>query len=65
VLERSLVSIKIFNVLGNEVAEIVNGEKLAGTYEVKFNAENLISGVYFYRLKSGSFVDSKKMLLMK
>lgn len=63
------VTLKIFNVLGNQVALLVNREKPAGTYEVQFNAESegrsLPSGVYFYRLTIGDFVSTKKMILAK
>ncbi|MCH8169503.1 MAG: S8 family peptidase, partial [Bacteroidetes bacterium] len=63
------VSLRIFNVLGNEVALLVNQEKPAGTYEAQFNAEvdgrTLPSGVYFYRLTIGNFISTKKMILAK
>jgi hypothetical protein len=61
----SSVTIKIYDVLGSEVATLVNEEKTAGTYEIYWNAENLSSGVYFYRLKAGSYVETKKMILLK
>lgn len=61
----SQVSLKIFNTLGQEVETLVNEEKQVGTYEVNWNASNLQSGVYFYRLQTGSFVETKKMILMK
>ena len=63
--EDSKVQIKVYDVLGNEVAELVNDEKPAGRYEVEFNASSLVSGVYLYRIQAGSFVDTKKMILMK
>ncbi|MEJ2105082.1 MAG: T9SS type A sorting domain-containing protein [Ignavibacteriaceae bacterium] len=63
--ENSFVSLKVYNVLGNEVASLVNEQKQAGKYEVEFNASELGSGVYFYTLKVGEFVQSKKMLLLK
>jgi len=63
--ELSIVSIKVFDVLGRELATLVNEEKPAGNYEVEFNATTLPSGVYFYRLQAGSFVETKKMVLMK
>jgi hypothetical protein len=60
-----LVTLKVFDVLGNEVSTLVNEEKPAGEYEVEFNARNLSSGVYFYQLKAGSFVQTKKMILLR
>ena len=59
------VNLKVYDVLGNEVATLVNEEKSAGVYEVEFNASNLPSGVYFYRLQAGSFNQIKKMILIK
>ncbi|GBD86793.1 hypothetical protein BMS3Abin03_00717 [bacterium BMS3Abin03] len=59
------VSLKVFDVLGNEIAELVNGEKPAGYYEVNFDALNLSSGIYYYTIKAGSFVRSRKMILLK
>jgi len=61
----SIVQIKVFDVLGNEVEILVNEEKPAGTYELNWDAGILPSGVYFYQLKAGSFIETKKMLLMK
>ena len=63
--ELSLITVKIYDVLGKEVAKLVNEEKAEGTYEVEFNATALPSGVYFYRLQTGNFVEIKKMMLMK
>ena len=63
--ELSFVKINIYDVLGSEVATLVNEEKHIGTYELNWNAANLQSGVYFYRLKAGSFVETKKMILIK
>lgn len=63
------VSLKVFNVVGLEVAELVNSRQEAGSYNVLFNTNtrslNLSSGVYFYRLETGSFVSTRKMILMK
>jgi len=63
------VSLKVYNVLGLEVATLVNGRQEAGSYTVPFNANkgalSLSSGVYFYRLETGSFVSTKKLILMK
>ena len=63
--ENLKVQIRVYDVLGNEVAELVNEEKSAGTYEVRFDAGNLASGVYLYKLQAGSFVETKKMILIK
>jgi hypothetical protein len=61
----SEVTLKIYNVLGNEVITLLNDEKEAGTYEFIFNAGDYSSGVYIYSLQAGSFVETKKMVLMK
>ena len=63
--ELSFVTIKVYDVLGNEIATLVNEEKPIGSYEVEFDASRLSSGIYFYQLKAGSFVETKKMVLMK
>jgi hypothetical protein len=62
---QSKVVIKVFDILGNEIATLMDEEKSVGTYELTWNAANLPSGVYFYQLKAGSFVETKKMLLLK
>jgi hypothetical protein len=59
------VTLKVYDVLGNEIATLVNEEKSAGEYEVEFDGSNLSSGIYFYQLKAGSFVETKKMVLMR
>ena len=63
--EASKVVIKVFDILGREVATLVNKELSAGNYEINFNAEHLSSGVYFYRLQAGDFIATQKMILMK
>jgi CubicO group peptidase (beta-lactamase class C family) len=70
--QSSNVILKIFDVLGNEIETLVNQEKPSGTYEVTWNATNLPSGVYFYRIQSGPstgsgqvFIETKKMILLK
>jgi hypothetical protein len=63
--DRQFVSLKVYDIIGNEVATMVNSEKPAGVYEVEWNASDVPSGVYFYQLKTGSFVQTKKMLLLK
>jgi len=59
------VTLKVFNILGNEVTTLVNEAKAAGQYNVEFNASNLPSGIYFYKIQSGSFTETKKMILLK
>ena len=59
------VKLKVYDILGNEVATLVNEQKTAGTYEVNFNASNLSSGVYFYKLQAGNFVQTKKLMLLR
>ena len=59
------VTLKVFNVLGNEVAVLVNERRMAGEYHEAFNAAGLPSGVYFYKLSAGNFTETKKMLLLK
>ena len=59
------VKIKVFDILGNEIETLVNSEKPAGTYELAWDAVNLPSGVYFYQLRAGNFINTKKMILLK
>ncbi len=63
--DNSLVVIKIYNALGEELEVLVSEEKSAGTFDVGFNATNLSSGIYFYQIRAGNFVDTKKMILLK
>jgi hypothetical protein len=75
VSSRQFVSLKVYDILGNEIATLINEEKAPGSYEVEFsakggsasggNAYNLPSGVYIYSLRAGSFVQSRKMILLK
>ncbi len=60
-----IVAIKVFNITGKEVSTLVNDYKQPGTYQVRFDAEGLSSGVYFYRMTAGEFSDVKKFVLMK
>ena len=60
-----LVTLKVYDILGNEVASIVNERKEPGDYSVTFNATNLPSGIYVYRLTTNDLVQSKKLIVMK
>jgi hypothetical protein len=59
------VSLKVYDILGNEIKTLVNSQQAAGNYEVEFNGSNLSSGVYIYQLKSGNLSQTKKMVLNK
>jgi len=61
---RSQVTLTVFNTLGQEVAQLLNGEQDAGYHEVKFDASGMSSGVYFYKMHAGSFTETKKLLLV-
>ncbi len=65
--DNMLVVLNIYDVLGNEVATLVNEELPAGEYNVEFRIDNLelTRGIYFYQLKAGSFIQTKKMILIK
>jgi hypothetical protein len=63
--QSSFVTIKVYDIIGNEVATLVNGNKQAGNYEVNFDASNLSNGVYMYSIKTDNFTSTKKMILMK
>lgn len=63
--EKTLVTIKVFDILGNEIAELLNAEKDAGTYTIKFNADNLSSGLYLYQMKAAGYSFIGKMTLLK
>jgi len=65
IIQSGLVKLKVYDVLGTEIETLVNEEKPVGTYELTWNAEGLPSGVYFYRLQAGNFVETKKMVLLK
>ncbi|MGB5530558.1 MAG: T9SS type A sorting domain-containing protein, partial [Ignavibacteriaceae bacterium] len=65
-----MVTLKVYDVLGNEIATFVNEEKLAGEYEVEFtvgqdSSPDIASGIYFYRLTAGDFIQTKKMVLLR
>lgn len=63
--EAGLVSLKVYDLLGREVATLVDEHKTAGSYEVEFNVSELSSGVYFYKLRAGEYSNTKKMMLSK
>jgi len=65
IAESGLVTLKIYDILGNEIAAIVNEELPAGNYKYQWNASGLASGVYLYRLQTGNYIDTKKLILMK
>jgi hypothetical protein len=62
---KAFVTLKVYNLLGQEVATLVNQKQEAGSYQVQFDGRGLASGMYFYRLQAGDFVDTKKLLLLK
>jgi len=64
-LLRGFVSLKVYDLLGRKVATLVNEQKPAGTYTLQWNAANMPSGVYFYRLQAGTFTETRKLILMK
>jgi hypothetical protein len=59
------VTLRVYDIIGKEVATLVNDTKEPGSYEVKFDASKLASGIYFYKLQAGSFTTTKKLMLMK
>jgi hypothetical protein len=65
ILGEGLVTLKVFNIIGEEVATLVSEVKQAGSYQITFNSAQLPSGIYLYRIQSGSFIDTKKMILLK
>ena len=64
-LENSFVTIKIYDMLGEEITTLVNESKSAGYHNITFDASRLTSGIYIYTINAGKFIQSKKMLLMK
>jgi hypothetical protein len=62
---KSFVSLKVFDLLGKEVAIIVSKELLAGSYSEKWDASTMSSGIYFYRMQAGSFTETKKLVLLR
>jgi hypothetical protein len=62
---RAQVSLSVFNTLGQRVVQLVNGDIDAGYHEIRFDGNNLASGVYFYRMTAGSYAETRKLLLLK
>jgi plastocyanin len=63
--QKSHVTLKIYNAIGQEIKTLVDGETDAGIHEIEFNGSNLASGIYFYRLSTPSFIDTKRLVLLK
>ncbi|MEJ2629447.1 MAG: T9SS type A sorting domain-containing protein, partial [bacterium] len=63
--EQGLVTLKVYNVLGEEVKTLIDKEMTSGSYEVDFNGTNLSSGIYLYTITAGNYVATKKMILLK
>jgi hypothetical protein len=63
--QNSMVSVKVYNIVGQEIADLVHEMKSAGTYTIEFDAVTLPSGVYFYKIQAGSYTETRKMVLMK
>ena len=65
VSEKSNVVLKVYDILGSEVATLVNNDMDIGRYEVEFRADNYSSGIYIYKISAGNFVSTKKMILLR
>ena len=65
IVNNERISFKVYDILGKEVATLVNEVKPAGDYNIRFDASRLASGVYIYQIKAGSFIKSHKMILLK
>ena len=65
IAENSFITLKVYDILGNEIATLINEEKPAGKYDVEFDANNFSSGIYVYRLQSGNIFETRKMILLK
>ena len=64
-VEESIVSIKLFDILGSEIRTLVSEKQSAGNYEFEFNAGDIASGLYIYKMQAGNFIDTKKMMILK
>jgi hypothetical protein len=65
ITQTAFTSLKVYSLLGEEVATLINEEKTPGVYEVNFDATNITSGTYLYKLQAGNFTETKKMILLK
>jgi hypothetical protein len=65
IAEDAHVSLRVYDIMGAEITELVNQKQSAGVYEIQFDASNLSSGMYFYKLSAGDFTSIKKMTLLK
>jgi hypothetical protein len=65
IAKEDLVTLKLFDILGSEVTLLVEGQKEAGTHRIEFDASNLPSGIYFYQLQTGNFIETRKLILQK
>ena len=63
--EKEFVTLKIYDVMGNEVAVLLNEEKETGSHSIEFDASRLASGTYFYKLQAGDNIETRKMILLK
>lgn len=65
IFQSGFVELSVFNILGQKVASLVSEEQIAGNYKISFNASNLTSGIYYYKLQSGNFTETKKLILLR
>jgi hypothetical protein len=65
IAEESFVTIKIYNIIGSEIATLVNEKLSAGSFEINFDASSLSSGAYIYKIQAGRFTETRKMILSK
>ena len=65
IINKAMVIIKVYDILGNEIKTLVNEEKTIGNYEIEFDGRNLSSGIYLYRMQAGNFSDTKKLILIR
>jgi hypothetical protein len=63
--QRTNVTLKVYDIFGREIATLINKEFDAGEHSIQFNANDLPTGVYFYRLQAGNFIEQRKMILIK